>query len=276
MRCFADARVACVLQLGDLIDGQAKDRDAWATMQALVADLDAAGAPVFHCVGNHELYCLPKDVALAVTRQSAWRIARTVPGHASWKVVVLDAYEVSTLDPASAPAAEAVLAARNPNDWRSVKADWLTGLNGTDRRFVPFNGALGSVQLEWLRRELDAPGTNVIICSHVSICPGSASDECLVWDYEEALEVIESCAASVVAVLSGHDHAGGYAERAGIPYVTIQRFASRCRAASAQSTVAAPCWPPIWATATHTRCCMCTRTAWSWWALAACRRGGSL
>ena len=32
--------------------------------------------------------------------------------------------------------------------------DWFSGVNGYDRRYVPYNGGLGEDQLAWLRAEL--------------------------------------------------------------------------------------------------------------------------
>ncbi len=39
--------------------------------------------------------------------------------------------------------AHAFLVNHNPNDVRSYQVDWLAGLQGEDRRFVPYNGAFG-------------------------------------------------------------------------------------------------------------------------------------
>lgn len=88
----------------------------------------------------------------------------------------------------------------NPNDVRSRMVDWLAGLKGEERRFVPYNGALGQKvryvvcfcvvfdalwclqQREWLAKELDCD-CRVIVATHVPFFPGSCAPECLSWDF---------------------------------------------------------------------------------------------
>merc|ERR1711991_282220 len=82
----------------------------------------------------------------------------------------------------------------------------MGGLQGLDRRFVPYNGAFGAAQREWLHKECSGP-ERVIVASHIPIKPGSAVNSTLLCDYEEVLEQLTP---NVVAVLSGHDHNGGY------------------------------------------------------------------
>ncbi len=72
---------------------------------------------------------------------------------------MLDSFDVGIIgrdeaDPEFLEAAR-ILAANNPN--KVVGGDgsgWFHGLHGVQRRFVPFNGAVGDTQLQWLRREL--------------------------------------------------------------------------------------------------------------------------
>lgn len=128
----------------------------------------------------------------------------------------------STLDKATEADAYEFLRKRNPNDVRH-SVDWVAGLIGPQRRFVPYNGALGVAQLQWLKRELDEPDVNVIIATHVPMAPESCAPECLLWDYEEAMEVVSAARSHVVAVLAGHDHDGGYTIDAhGVHHVTLQ------------------------------------------------------
>lgn len=116
-----------------------------------------------------------------------------------------------------------MLEANNPNDLRG-DGDWQAGLLGPRRRWVPFNGALGATQLEWLRGELGAAaecGDRAVILTHVPMQPNSCAPGTLLWNYEEVLEVLHG-AGCVVAVFAGHDHDGGYdRDSAGIHHLTF-------------------------------------------------------
>jgi manganese-dependent ADP-ribose/CDP-alcohol diphosphatase len=75
-----------------------------------------------------------------------------------------------------------------------------------------FNGAVGKEQLEWLDGTLqDATKLKqkVIVCCHLPLDVVASSQEALLWNYDEVMNVIHqyNC---VKACLSGHDHKGGY------------------------------------------------------------------
>lgn len=86
----------------------------------------------------------------------------------------LDPYDVSTIQPAaphSADDAYDLLEKRNPNNLREA-CNWTDGLSGADRRFVPYNGAIGEQQIAWLCSELDraeGSGEKVLVLCHVPL-----------------------------------------------------------------------------------------------------------
>jgi manganese-dependent ADP-ribose/CDP-alcohol diphosphatase len=103
-----------------------------------------------------------------------------------------------------------------------------------NRRFLPYNGAFGDAQLEWLRGELRASKSRrqrAIVCTHVPIGVGSCQDVTLNWDFDACIAVLHDkefrCAhdetrSLVVAVLAGHDHDGGsIVDEAGILHKTL-------------------------------------------------------
>jgi hypothetical protein len=76
-------------------------------------------------------------------------------------------------------------------------------------------------QLGWLDRELtaaDAAKERVIVCGHHPLIP---ADMHQAWNFEESLAVLDrhSC---VAAYFNGHNHAGDFVERNGIPYLTFR------------------------------------------------------
>ena len=163
---------------------------------------------------------------------------------------MLDAYDISMLNGTnkeSTNLARTFLNVKNPNNFEEKGVDWTQGLNGKSQRFVPYNGAIGKDQLNWLRgtllAALDAQEKCVVL-SHVSLIPGACSISCVVWNYEEVLPILHNPArhsnngatssatdsginefgpTPVVCCLYGHAHKGGYRmDRRGIHHITLQ------------------------------------------------------
>jgi len=169
---------------------------------------------VYHLIGNHDLYNF--------NREALHSLLKTQPinnvgyydfsPHPGWKIVILDSFDFCIIQPETREAALAYLKQFNPNDCESRKADWGKGLSGVNLRFLPYNGALSTAQLQWLNQTLEkatALKEKVIILGHVPICPGSCTPTTLLWNYDEVLKIIHSYRC-VVACLAGHDHQGGY------------------------------------------------------------------
>ncbi|MEW5311187.1 MAG: hypothetical protein WDW38_002922 [Sanguina aurantia] len=143
----------------------------------------------------------------------------------SWRVIMLDGYDVSMLGwPAEHPhtrAAAALLQLRNPHNPNKNSAEGLTGL---DRRFVAFTGGIGNRQLAWLEQELAAAtacSQRVIVCSHLPFLPSTCPPACLQWDYRQVLDLLQACPA-VKLTLAGHSHQNGYAvDDSGIHHVVL-------------------------------------------------------
>ncbi|GAB2223702.1 hypothetical protein Droror1_Dr00004442 [Drosera rotundifolia] len=134
-----------------------------------------------------------------------------------YRFVVLDAYDVSAIgwprDHPNALKAMAFLEEKNPN----ADKNRSNGLVGLDRRFLLFNGAVGREQLDWLDNVLqDASNSEqkVIICCHIRLDPGASSDDALLWNYDEVMDVIHRYK-RIKACLAGHDHKGGYSVDSG-------------------------------------------------------------
>ena len=75
------------------------------------------------------------------------------------RIVVLDSYDISTIEGLSAEKTERageLLTANNPNDIHTLGVEWSLGLTGTDQRFMPYNGMLSDSQLAWLGETLKA------------------------------------------------------------------------------------------------------------------------
>ncbi|CAK0797966.1 unnamed protein product [Prorocentrum cordatum] len=125
-------------------------------------------------------------------------------------------------------------------------ADWFEGIPAERHRFVPYNGGLGDDQLAWLRQRLAAcaeAGKNVILLSHIPILEASTTPKTVLWNAEQVLKLLRSWEGrSVVAVLAGHDHDGGYAvdPDSGVHHVTFMS-PMICEPGSGRSGAATVC-----------------------------------
>lgn len=210
-----EEKLKFVINYGDIVDGFCPKDQSLTTIKKIVNEFSLFNGPVYHMIGNHCLYNLPRDKLLPLlsipSRDSkAYYDFSPVP---EYRFVVLDGYDVSAIGwPKDHPTTSKslhFLRERNPNsDLNSPN-----GLVGLDRRFLMFNGAVGTEQMEWLDRVLkDATklNQNVVICCHLPLDPSASSNEALLWNYNQVMDVIHrySC---VKVCIAGHDHKGGYA-----------------------------------------------------------------
>lgn len=99
------------------------------------------------------------------------------------------------------------------------------GLEGEARRFVMFGGGASPRQLEWLQLELEqtrACGQRAIVCGHLPLFPGTCPPACLLWNYEQVLQLLQSSGV-VAATVAGHSHQNGWLldEEHGIHHVVL-------------------------------------------------------
>merc|ERR1712137_1106914 len=77
----------------------------------------------------------------------------------------------------------------NPNPIRKDDVNWLEGVTGDKRRYLPYNGGIGEEQMKWFDNTLQKADENserVIIASHCQLQQGCSEDCTLLWNYEEA------------------------------------------------------------------------------------------
>eukprot|EP00565_Helicotheca_tamesis_P004562 CAMPEP_0185727700 /NCGR_PEP_ID=MMETSP1171-20130828/3329_1 /TAXON_ID=374046 /ORGANISM="Helicotheca tamensis, Strain CCMP826" /LENGTH=302 /DNA_ID=CAMNT_0028396325 /DNA_START=222 /DNA_END=1127 /DNA_ORIENTATION=+ len=226
-----------IAQLGDLIDGiNAKLNASDDALHKALQQIQKCNCPAYHLVGNHELYNFNrKQLSQASWLQHGNAEYYSFSPHPNWKMIVLDPYQLSLMgleqdDPRRIEAVNMVCT-QNPNVTPDGSGgDWFKGMEdaGYQRRFVPYNGGFGSTQLSWFKKELlDAASSNqrVIVLSHVIIHPKACGGGTMAWDYEDALDLIQSRDVTngcVVAVMCGHDHKGNYhCDESGIHHLTL-------------------------------------------------------
>ena len=236
---FKAAKVDLAIHLGDIVDyhnshHQGKSETALA---AAIECFDDLGVPVLHCIGNHCLYNAPRSKlnellginvhksASQLSGQHSYftfrpRIESTRGAGTGYRFVVLDGYDISLLGwPEGHPLheqAKSILQTHNKNQDMNSNV----GLEGLNKRFVRFGGGVSQQQLGWLQQELELArneGDRVIVCCHLCLHPETCAPTCLLWNYEEVLEILQANSDVVVASLVGHAHRDGYVcDEAGI------------------------------------------------------------
>eukprot|EP00249_Psilotum_nudum_P014462 c24837_g1_i1 orf=894-1856(+) len=204
------------MNLGDIVDGYCPKESSRNTVMRIVNEFNAFYlGPVYHILGNHCLYNLPRNELNEILKipTSDGNSYYTFCPLTGFRVVVLDGYDISAIGwPEGHPhtiRAVNILNKNNPN----ANKNSPFGLTGAERRFVRFNGGVGKEQLAWLDETLldaNACGQKVIICCHLSFHPDATDTSALLWNYEEVLHVIHRYEC-VKVCLAGHTHVGGYA-----------------------------------------------------------------
>ncbi|KAL8529939.1 hypothetical protein ACS0TY_007129 [Phlomoides rotata] len=209
-----EERLKFVINFGDTVDGFCPKDQSLSVVNNIVDEYSRFNGPVYHMIGNHCLYNLPREKLLPLLnirgRDSlAYYDFSPVP---EYRFVVLDGYDISAIgwpkDHPNTLKAINFLKERNPNSDKNSP----DGLLGLDRRFLMFNGAVGREQLEWLDRVLqDATKKEqkVVVCCHLPLDARASSNEALLWNYNEVMDVIHRYEC-VKVCLAGHDHKGGY------------------------------------------------------------------
>ncbi|KAJ8772270.1 hypothetical protein K2173_027447 [Erythroxylum novogranatense] len=203
-----------VINFGDIVDGFCPKDQSLNAVRKVVTEFEKFKGPVYHLIGNHCLYNLPREKLLPLLKiesfdAHAYYDFSPAPG---FRIVVLDGYDISAIGwpPDNPNTLQALLFLRkkNPNSDKNSPE----GLLGLERRFLMFNGAVGRKQMEWLDNVLQEAmklNQKVIVCCHLPLDPGVSCREALLWNYDEVLNVIHQYDC-VKACLSGHDHKGGH------------------------------------------------------------------
>jgi len=192
-----------VVNLGDLINEGAASYDT------LIPILKKLKHPLHTVYGNHDF--LLNEEADKQVRQ-AWGLNKlyysfSQPG---WRFIVLNANDVGI---AAYPEGSKEYAEGNAYI-EQLRLNYAGNTNA-------YNGALGTQQMKWLRKELDEAARKnerVIVMGHMPIKPtGNGSN---LWNDRE-LEVILLRYPQVAAYFCGHHHPGQYEESDGIHYLNF-------------------------------------------------------
>ena len=216
--------LAFVAHLGDALAAEnAKAEAQWAALHTFDEERSRCTCKQWHLVpGEHDLRCFG-----ASQLGAALQPCRPLSDHGEkayysflpaqgWRVLVLDAYDVSLL--ANAPDSDAHAAAlglvqrQNPNP--PDAPDTLAGLEGTARRWGYDGGGIGAAQLTWLGEQLsvaEAASERVLVLCHKACLPGAVRPQGLLFNHEEAQAAIGAHPGVVAAWISAAEPLGSYA-----------------------------------------------------------------
>lgn len=162
----------------------------------------------------------------------------TFSPHKDFKFIALDSYDISVCGREDGDEeleiASKIMTEKNSN------ANWNSPMGLNEPHYVKFNGGLSIEQLQWLDNELkisDELGQRVIILSHVPFHPKSTIPFCIVWNYQEVLDILwkHSC---VKACLCGHTHgAGNFKDQSGIQHFVFPAVLECAKSDNAFATV---------------------------------------
>ncbi|MFT4541258.1 MAG: manganese-dependent ADP-ribose/CDP-alcohol diphosphatase [Planctomycetota bacterium] len=188
-----------VVHLGDFIDRGFESFDVVAPIY------DALTCDKYHVLGNHD-YSVADELKASVPQKLGLPSNYYEFAVDDWRFVVLDGNDIS------------LYAHIEGSAEHTAALDFHS-------KHVPnapvWNGALGSKQLEWLEsvlRRAEAASEKVILYCHFPVFPEANHN---LWNANELLDLIEpySC---VKAYMNGHNHAGNYAIRDGIHFLTLK------------------------------------------------------
>jgi manganese-dependent ADP-ribose/CDP-alcohol diphosphatase len=200
---FNGRELAFCVHLGDLIDRE------WKSFDEIAKPLATSRHRWHQLLGNHD-FDVPDVHKVGVPKRLGMERRYGSFDHGAFRFVVLDTNDVSTY------AHPAGTAERN-----AAEAELQRLQTANVPQAKPWNGGLGAAQLSWLDRTCADARTaqrKVIVFAHHPVFPAGVH---VVWNANEVLAVLDRHP-QVVAWINGHNHAGDFGERNGVPFVTMR------------------------------------------------------
>lgn len=201
MKVFINAmkkeKPAFIIELGDFVDTLAPGTDPAANLRDIEALFTSFGGPAYHVLGNHDFDNLKRDEFLSGVTNTGIEKGRTYYSFEAEGVhcIVLDAdYTPGKF---------------RPYDMNTPEDTFWTWVD----TIVP------PQELEWLKEDLKKTDKPVIVFSHQTLDRVDEQDH-NIKNASVVRSILEE-SGKVLAVISGHDHQGGYSNIKGIHYVVL-------------------------------------------------------
>lgn len=203
VEAFNRRDLAFCVHVGDLID---KD---WPSFDDILKPLAGSRQRWHHLLGNHD-FDVPDELKPRVPARMGLTARYYFVDRDAFRFVMLDSNDISTYA-YPAGTAEQISGVR---ELARLQAAQLM-------QAKPWNGGVSTAQLEWLEStcaSARAEGRKVILFAHHPVAP---DDSHLIWNAGEVLALIDRHP-HIVAWFNGHNHAGAYAVRNHVHYVTLR------------------------------------------------------
>ncbi len=192
-----EKKPAFVIELGDFVDTLSPETDP-AENLSQIESIFASYPGHYHVLGNHEFDNLTRDFFLNAIHNTGIEKGQT---YFSWDS---NGVHFVVLDAGYTPASP-----YRPYDMNTPEDTFWTWKDTC----VPPH------ELEWLKKDLAATSSPVVIFSHQTLDRIDDQDH-NIKNASVVREIFEE-SGKVLAVFSGHDHAGGYSNIKGIHYIVM-------------------------------------------------------
>ncbi|MEJ2639441.1 MAG: metallophosphoesterase [Desulfosarcinaceae bacterium] len=188
---------AFVIEMGDFVDTLAKGTDP-AKNLGEIEKLFTSFGPHYHVLGNHEFDNLSRELVLNSINNTG------IPQGQTWYSWDKGGVHFVVLDADFTPTKP-----HRPYDMKTPEDAFWTWKD----TFVP------PQELEWLKTDLAGTVLPTVVFTHQTLDRVDEQDHNI--KNASAVRRILEDSGRVLAVLSGHDHAGGYANIKGIHYIVM-------------------------------------------------------
>ena len=201
MKVFIDAmkkeKPAFIIELGDFVDTLAPGTDPAANLRDIEALFTSFAGPAYHVLGNHDFDNLKREAFLSGVVNTGIEKGRTYYSFEAEGVhcIVLDAdYTPKNF---------------RPYDMNTPEDTFWTWVD----TIIP------PQEMEWLEKDLKSTDKPVLVFSHQTLDRVDEQDHNI--KNASAVRRLLEESGKVLAVISGHDHQGGYSNIKGIHYVVL-------------------------------------------------------
>ena len=188
---------AFVIEMGDFVDTITEGTDPVQNLEE-IEKLFSSFGPHYHVLGNHEFDDLTRDIFLNSIENTG------IPQGQTWYSWDKGGVHFVVLDADYSPTSP-----HRPYDMNTPEDSFWTWKD----TFVP------PQELEWLKKDLAATSLPSVVFTHQTLDRLDEQDH-NIKNASEVRKILED-SGKVLAVLSGHDHAGGYANIKGIHYIVM-------------------------------------------------------
>lgn len=201
MKVFIEAvkkeKPAFIIELGDFVDTLAPGTDPAANLRDIEALFTSFGGPAYHVLGNHDFDNLKREEFLSGITNTGIEKGKTYYSYDAGGVhcIVLDAdYTPGKF---------------RPYDMNTPEDTFWTWVD----TIIP------PQEMEWLKKDLEKTDKPVLVFSHQTLDRVDEQDHNI--KNASAVRALLEKSGKVLAVISGHDHQGGYSNIKGIHYVVL-------------------------------------------------------